>query len=151
MPYLAEEILTSAHYGRGQGSLKKIICGGAFLSADMVNEFGRYDIKIYDVYGLTETASLGTYNTSKDYKPGSSGKFSSRIIFKLNDNQELLLKGDSVFDGYYTPEGIQNVKDTDGWFNTGDRVQIDEQGYLFIKGRINGTAKTKKGKFSSEE
>jgi long-chain acyl-CoA synthetase len=151
VPYLAEEILEKLRDNKSFSSLQKIICGGAALSPEVVNEFSQNGVNIYDVYGLTETASLATYNTAKNHKPGSCGKFSSQILFKLNERQELLLKGDSVFNGYYTTEGIENVKDAEGWFNTGDIAQIDEQGYLFLKGRSSGAVKTKKGKFSPEE
>ena len=148
IPFLALEILDYLrNTPKAGGSLKKIICGGAPLSRDIVKEFSRYGVAIYDVYGLTETTSLATYNTSKNYKAGSVGKFSKNISYKLNEKKELLLKGESVFQGYYTKQGIKKSTDTDGWFNTHDIGYIDEDGFLFLSGRSVGTIKSQKGKF----
>jgi long-subunit acyl-CoA synthetase (AMP-forming) len=147
VPYLAVEILAYLQAGNELKSLKKIICGGAALDAEVVAGFREYGVDIYDVYGLTETASLCAYNTAQYHKAGSVGRFSGKIEYKLNGKQELLLKGDSVFQGYYSAGGISKVSDEQGWFNTGDIAQIDDEGYLFLLGRSSGAVKSQKGKF----
>ena len=148
VPYLAEEILAHLRQKKTLSSLKKVICGGAPLSVDMIKEFKSFGISIYNVYGLTETSSLCTYNTVESHKLGSVGRFSKKISHKLNDKSELLVKGDSIFKGYYTKNGIQKATDTDGWFNTHDIATIDDEGFLFLFGRSNGDIKSQKGKFS---
>ena len=148
VPYLAEEILVHLRQKKSLSSLKRIICGGAPLSVDMIKEFESFGISIYDVYGLTETSSLCTYNTVESHKRGSVGRFSKKISYKLNTQSELLVKGDSILKGYYTQNGIQKATDTDGWFNTHDIATIDNDGFLFLFGRSNGDIKSQKGKFS---
>lgn len=96
---------------------------------------------------MTETASLCAYNTDRNYRLGSVGKISPKMDYKLNEKGELLLKGDSIFNGYYTPTGVENASDEDGWFNTGDIAEVDQDGFLFLLGRSKGQTKSEKGKF----
>lgn len=147
VPYLALQILEHLRSKSKPCSIRKIICGGASISKETVIEFEKYGIKVYNVYGLTETASLCAYNTDRNYRLGSVGKISPKMDYKLNEKGELLLKGDSIFNGYYTPTGVENASDEDGWFNTGDIAEVDQDGFLFLLGRSKGQTKSEKGKF----
>ncbi len=94
-----------------------------------------FKIPIDQSYGLTETTNIaGTYNAHKVYKEGSAG-ISTGLDVKIL-NGEILVRGDTVFPGYEN-EGIDNsIYFTGEWFHTGDLGYIDEDGYIFITGRI---------------
>jgi len=86
-------------------------------------------------YGMTETRNISsTYGTLHGYKKNSVGK-SSGVMVKI-EKDEILVKGETVFNGYENPEIDNSTFFTDGWFHTGDNGYIDEDGYIFITGRI---------------
>ncbi len=86
-------------------------------------------------YGMTETRNIAcTYKTPYDYKKGSVGT-SSGVMVKVEEN-EILVKGKTVFKGYENPEIDNSTYFSNGWFHTGDNGYIDEDGYIFITGRI---------------
>lgn len=93
----------------------------------------RCNALILDVYGMTEIGiSVTTHKAPQGFKPGSVG-YPLVQEFKIL-NQEVLVKGVGVFPGYENSPYEDNF--TDGWFKTGDVGRIDEDGYLYISGRI---------------
>ncbi len=147
VPLLVKEIISYLNSQNTLPTLKKIICGGAPLNPEWVSHLKTYGIELYNVYGLTETTSLCAYNTQKAQKIGSLGKFSRKVNYTTNEQGELLLQGDSIAAGYFTADGLVQITDNRGWFNTHDIVSIDEEGFLFLTGRSDGLAKSNKGKF----
>jgi long-chain acyl-CoA synthetase len=110
------------------------LTGGANLPLDLFMFWKEMGIRVVEGYGLTETSPIIFANTLNEQVPGSAGRAFKGLQAKL-DNQELLVKGDMVFSGYYqnpekTKEAFKN-----GWFKTGDYADIDRQGNIFIKGR----------------
>ncbi len=115
--------------------LKTIICGGANVPPYLITEFPKYGVSLLPGYGLTETANLVSGNAEGPMKPLSVGRFYPNQEVKIV-NGELWLKGDNLFEAYYN-EPEENARAfVDGWFRTGDLVKIDEDGYLYIVGRI---------------
>lgn len=93
-------------------------------------------------YGMTECAPLISYVGFKYSKVGSCGKAVDRMEVKVasKDPQhiagELLVRGTNVMTGYYkNEEATSEVMEKDGWLHTGDLVTIDEEGFIFIRGR----------------
>lgn len=116
------------------GRVKTIICGGASVSPYIITEFREFGINCCAGYGLTESANLVSGNPNPD-KPTSVGIIYPDLDTKVV-NGELWLKGPNMMDGYYNePEENANAFE-DGWFKTGDLVRFDEEGYLYITGRI---------------
>ena len=116
------------------GNVKTIICGGASVSPYIVTEFNELGINCCPGYGLTESANLVSGNPNPN-KPTSVGLVYPDLETKVV-NGELWLKGPNMMDGYYNePEENDNAFE-DGWFKTGDLVSFDEEGYLYITGRI---------------
>ena len=151
VPYMLKDLLV---YLRGNGNklgLKKIICGGARLDELVRIEFENHGIIIYNVYGLTETASLCSYPVDDDYMKGSAGKISENIQFKLSERSELLIKGDVLAIGYLEKGQIREFTDSNAYFNTKDIVEVDAERNIFIKGRTSSLVKTNKGKFINIE
>lgn len=112
-----------------------IIAGGANVPPKLIEEFYELGIKCLPGYGLTEAANLVSGNASIEKNKESVGIMYPGQELKIVDN-ELLVKGDNVFLGYYgNPEATNKVL-IDGWLHTGDLATMDEDGFLYIYGRV---------------
>lgn len=118
------------------GRLRLAISGGASLSENLAKFFYKIGITIIEGYGLTETSPVISANAEKDFKFGAVGKPISGTKVKIGEDKEILVKGSSVFQGYYrNKKNTAEVFDKQGWFHTGDMGFIDGQGFLTIIGR----------------
>jgi len=117
------------------GNLKIIFTGGAHLDPFYIDKFAEYGVDIYEGYGMSECSPVISSNMPGDNKPGSIGRplANAEIDF---DHGEILVKGSSVMKGYYQmpQETAETLKD--GWLHTGDKGYLDEDGFLFINGRV---------------
>ncbi len=139
VPGLAEMMLNLAN-SQGAGilgnRLNLIICGAAPVPERLYHSFQAYGIDVLAGYGLTETANLVSGNLDMHIHPDSVGKQYPEQSMRLVDG-ELQLKGDMLFDGYWKDEAATEAAFTsDGWFRTGDLARVDEEGFLYITGRI---------------
>lgn len=137
VPALAEMALNlSAQFGRNMWGpdLKTIICGAAPVAPYLVTEYAKIGVTLLPGYGLTESANLVSGNPEALRKPESVGLIYDGMDYKIVDG-ELWLKGINMMDGYVTPED-NAIAYEDGYFKTGDLVRIDEEGYLYITGRL---------------
>ena len=118
------------------GSLRLIIAGAANVPPRLVDIFTKLGVEFCFGYGLTETANLTSANANAIEKPTSIGRIYPGQEAKFVDG-ELLIKGDNVFSGYYKdPERTAEAFTEDGWFRTGDLCHMDEDGFVYITGRI---------------
>ena len=118
------------------GNLKFIISGAANVPPKLIAEFDELGISLFAGYGMTEGANLTTGNIDVKERPTSVGKAYPEQELKVVDG-ELWFRGDNVFLGYYgEPEKTAETLTEDGWIKTGDLVRFDEDGYMYIVGRI---------------
>ena len=118
------------------GNLKFIISGAANVPPKLIGEFDELGIQLFAGYGMTEGANLTTGNIDVKERPTSVGKLYPEQEAKVVDG-ELWFRGDNVFLGYYgDPEKTAETLTPDGWVKTGDLVRFDEDGYMYIVGRI---------------
>jgi long-chain acyl-CoA synthetase len=123
------------------GKLKFFAVGGAPLSAHVESFLIETDFPYLIGYGLTETSPLVAAANPKKRKFTSTGPTVDDVEVKLHDvnpetgEGEILVKGPNVMKGYYKNEQANEEAFIDGWFRTGDLATIDEDGYIFIKGR----------------
>lgn len=129
--------------------LRLIISGGAHLNPDVYHFFLAIGFPVYEGYGLTEAATVSC-NRFNRIKVGTIGLPFEGMTVSLSPEGELLVKGGLVMKGYYkSPEATQNAFTEDGWLRTGDRAQIDEEGFITILGRLKELFKTTKGEYIS--
>ncbi|OQY07857.1 MAG: long-chain fatty acid--CoA ligase [Fusobacteriia bacterium 4572_132] len=121
------------------GEVGMFISGGAKLDKEIVQDFWAMGFKILEGYGLTETAPIVALNSRwGKIKAGSVGPAIPETEIKIV-NEEILIKSGVVMKGYYKrPDATKKVI-KDGWFYTGDKGYIDNEGYLFVTGRKKDT------------
>ncbi|HXB22972.1 MAG TPA: long-chain fatty acid--CoA ligase [Candidatus Solibacter sp.] len=130
------------------GGSRVYVSGGAPLGHDMADWFWRVGIPIFEGYGLTETSPVISSNRREAYKVGTVGKPVDHIQMQLAEDGEILVKGPSIFKGYWNmPEETKAAFTPDGWFKTGDIGQVDAEGFLTITDRKKDLIKTSGGKF----
>ena len=138
------------------GNLEMIVCGGAYLDEQYEKGMEAFGIKIINGYGITECSPAVTCNRLDAYKVGSVGIPLPCNEIKIKDPDEdgigeICVKGKNVMVGYYNdPEATAEVFDGD-WFLTGDYGYIDEDGFLFFKGRKKNLIILSNGKNVSPE
>jgi len=124
------------------GQLEMIICGGAALKQDIIDTFEAFGIVVLNGYGITECSPLVSCNRNQYRKDGSVGcpLIGSEVKIHNPDEDgegEICVKGTHVMLGYYNdPEATDAVFDEDGFFHTGDWGKLDEEGWIYITGRI---------------
>ena len=133
------------------GQLQYIIAGAANVPPRLISEFEKLGVKLFAGYGLTEGANLTSGNIDVNTHPTSVGKLYPEQEAKLVDG-ELWIKGDNVFTGYYRDEeNTRKAFSPDGWLRTGDLVRFDEDGYMYITGRIKNLILLSNGENVSPE
>jgi len=129
------------------GRARLFVSGGAPLGKEIAIWFADVGIRIHEGYGLTETSPVIALNNPINHRLGTVGKPMSNIEVKIAEDGELLVRGPSIFRGYWKmPEETEAVFE-DGWFKTGDIASLDEDGYLSITDRKKDLIKTSGGKF----
>ena len=124
------------------GKLEMVICGGAALNQDIIDFFDAIGVTLLNGYGITECAPLISCNRNKLQKNGSVGTPIIGELVKIadpdeNGEGEICVKGPNVMLGYYEdPEATAAVFDEEGYFRTGDYGKLDEDGWLYITGRL---------------
>jgi long-chain acyl-CoA synthetase len=137
------------------GRLKYAFSGGAALSPEVAQFIDALHITVYEGYGLTETSPIATVNRPGERKIGSVGKSIPGVEISIDDDPryegdlgEICIKGPNVMQGYHNmPDKTDEVVDEDGAFHSGDLGRIDEDGFLWIEGRVKEQFKLENGKY----
>lgn len=127
------------------GEVKYCITGGSAMSHDLLHWFRGIGVTIYEGYGLTEVAAAAAVDF-ENQKIGTVGPPLEGTTIRVNDDGEILIKGDIVFKGYWNnPEATAEALE-DGWYNTGDLGEIMDSGHVVITGRKKDLIVTAGGK-----
>ena len=121
---------------------------GATISKEVEAFVHICGIQMITGYGLTEsTATVSCGRIGQPFTIGSVGRVLEGVTAKIGENDEILLKGDTIFKEYYRkPKETHEVIDDEGWFHTGDAGYI-KNGELFLTDRIKDLYKTSNGKY----
>ena len=134
---LLKKLVASKVMARLGGRLRAATCGGAALSPEIAQLFIGLGLPVVQGYGLTETSPVVSTNRIEDNIPASIGKPIPGVQVRLGDKNALLVKGPNVMLGYWKNEEATRAMFTpDGWLNTGDTARIDDEGRIYITGRL---------------
>jgi long-chain acyl-CoA synthetase len=149
-------VFSKIRQGMG-GQVETFISGGAPLGRELAEWYATVGIRIHEGYGLTETSPVIALNTPINHRIGTVGKIMPNLEVRIAEDGEILVRGPSVFKGYWNrPKETkaafvdgQSVdgRNADGWFKTGDIGNIDADGYLSVTDRKKDLIKTSGGKF----
>ena len=144
---IADRLVYSKVKARLGGRLRAAISGGAPLAKEISEFFHVLDVLILEGYGQTEETSAATVNLPTHYKFGTVGPAIPGIELKIADDGEILIRGPTVFAGYYKDEAAtQAALPGDGWLHTGDVGTLDEDGFLTVTDRKKDLIVTAGGK-----
>ena len=144
---LADKLAFSKVHEAFGGRVKVFVAGGAPLGIDTAKWFASVGIALWEGYGLTETSPVIALNTPLSHRMGAAGFPLPNVELKLAEDGELLVRGPSVFEGYWNkPAANAECFDKEGWFRTGDIGHLDQDGFLYITDRKKELLKTSGGK-----
>ncbi len=154
---IADKIVFAKIREQFGGRLAQSASSSAALNPGIAEFFFDIGIAIYEAWGMTEISPAGACNGPGAYKIGSCGRAIDKVIFEIDKSVvddpngregELIVYGPNVMKGYHNkPEETRATMTEDGGLRTGDRAYIDEDGYLYITGRIKEQFKLENGKF----
>jgi len=139
-------VFSKIRQGMG-GQVKTFISGGAPLGRELAEWYASVGIRIHEGYGLTETSPVIAVNTPVNHRIGTVGKILPNLEVRIAEDGEILVKGPSIFKGYWNRPEETKAALVDGWFKTGDIGNIDADGYLSVSDRKKDLIKTSGGKF----
>lgn len=125
------------------GEMKVVVSGGAKLNEREEIFFTNCGLNILQGYGMTECSPVISSNTNRAKKHFTVGKPFNSVEVKILENGEIGVRGESVFGGYLNHE----KRNPQEFFHTGDAGTLDEQGFLFVTGRIKEQFKNANGKY----
>ena len=132
----------------GMSRVRSLVTGAAAMPLELLDWYKSIGIYITNGYGMTENCA--TCTNLNPYQPlgrGSVGKATSGVDLKISEQGEILMKGPFTLTCYYKNEEITKETLRDGWLYTGDKGYIDDDGFLYITGRVKDMFKTSKGKY----
>ncbi len=130
----------------GLRRVRLALSGAAPISPEVLKFFRVLGLEIAQVYGQTEVTGVSHYQPGDDIHMGSVGMPLPGVDCRLADDGEILLKGETLFAGYYKDEAATRAAVVDGWLHTGDVGEFDEDGRLYITDRKKDILITSGGK-----
>lgn len=133
------------------GRMHTFIVGAAGIDKEIIERLGFLGVRVLQGYGLTECAPLLAGNNDFFMKSDSTGLPIHGVEIRIeNPNSEgvgeIIARGENIMNGYYRDKEATDAVIKNGWFHTGDLGYLDENGYLYITGRIKNVIVTKNGK-----
>ena len=128
------------------GNVRRATSGAAPIAREILEFFWACGVPVLEGYGMTETATAATVSTIENHRFGTVGRALPGVEIKIADDDEILIKGPNIFNGYHNQASTSFGAVEDGWLHTGDLGSLDEDGYLSITGRKKDIIITAGGK-----
>ena len=128
------------------GQLRLAVSGAAPINPDILRFFDAAGVLVLEGWGMTETSTAATISTPDDFKIGTIGKPFPGCEVRIAEDNEILVKGPNVFQGYHKNEEATRETIVDGWLHTGDLGEVDSDGFITITGRKKDIIITAGGK-----
>ena len=129
-------------------SLRYLFAGAEKLQTSTADIWSRrFGARVLEGYGATECSPCVTANTPINPRFGSAGRFLPGIEYRIEsiegvaEGGRLFVRGPNIMRGYLNPDANAKFKALNGWYDTGDIAHVDEDGFLFILGRMKRFAK----------
>jgi long-chain acyl-CoA synthetase len=135
----------------GCSGFKSAFTGGHPISPDVIRFFRAIGLNLKQCYGLTEAGGIFQIQPDNEVKPETVGKPLPRTFVKIADDQEVLIRSDANFVGYYRDFRATEEAFDGGWLKTGDAGYLDKDGHLLIIGRKADIIKNKDGEAFSPD
>ncbi len=148
---IADTLVLSKLRGLFGGNIKAMPCSGAAMVYDHLLFFHAIGLFVNYGYGSTETTATVSCFKSDSFDLKSCGSVMPEVDVKLSDTGEIMVKGKTVFAGYYNNSEATEDAIDNGWYKTGDQGSFTENGDLLMTDRINDIFKTSGGKFISPQ
>ena len=150
IPILSGIVKKKVRAGLGLGNAEHIFSGAAPLPVSLQEWFMTLGIEIQEAYAMTENCCYSHVTMPGKIRIGTVGQQLPKEEVKISDIGEILVKHEAVMKGYYKePEMTAETITSDGFLRTGDKGEIDADGYLKITGRVKDLFKTSKGKYGA--
>ncbi len=146
IPGLSSLLKKKLKVAAGFSNTRFAISGAAPINPDILKLFQQLGIPLFEGYGMTENTAGATLNYHGNNKIGSVGKAVIDTEIKIAEDGEVLIRGDHVMKGYYKNQEATDETIIDGWLHTGDVGKIDDDGFLFITGRMKEIYVSSSGK-----
>ena len=135
LPYWARRLLFRRIHRQLGGDLKLLVSAGAYLPPALQESWQDLGVIVLQGYGATECGPAAA-TTEQDHPTGTVGKTLPPVEVKLEDrSKEILVRGPTVFDGYWKDPDATAAVMSDGWYRTGDIGRYDERRNLVLSGR----------------
>jgi long-chain acyl-CoA synthetase len=142
----ADKKVLSKIRGLFGGRLRLAVSGAAPINPDILRFFDAAGVLVLEGWGMTETSTAATISTPDDFKIGTIGKPFPGCEVRIAEDDEILVRGPNVFQGYYKNDEATRETIVDGWLHTGDLGSIDADGFITITGRKKDIIITAGGK-----
>jgi len=147
IPLLGGLLARKIRRGLGLDQARIMISGAAAISRGLLDWYQAIGLTLCEGYGMSENVAYGCFNRPGQVRFGSVGRAMPGLEVRIAEDGEILFRSPTLMLGYYldpekTAETLQ-----DGWLHTGDKGELDRDGYLRITGRVKDIFKTSKGKY----
>lgn len=148
LPIISGLIKKKIRQGMGFQDTWVMFTGASPIPKELLLWFRKIGFVIAEGYAMTENFAYGHGSRMEDARPGFVGHLLNHVEMRLAEDNEVQIRHQGLMDGYYRePELTREAFTEDGFLRTGDRGEVDKNGYLRIIGRTKEVFKTSKGKY----
>lgn len=147
IPLIGALVARKVRSGLGLDQARIMISGAAAISRGLLDWYQAIGLTLCEGYGMSENVAYGCFNRPGQVRFGTVGRPMKGLEVRIADSGDILFRSPTLMLGYYLePEKTAEAL-VDGWLHTGDKGELDSDGYLRITGRVKDIFKTSKGKY----